>query len=206
VRSAGASYQRGRPESAMERFQEAYGGGVLPHALEHIGDLTHRMNEGGGRFGSEFVAPKIDSMRSSLNHPYGFEREMGEQMRENTRYRGTDLGSQEQVIESLGKAYSDEHRKVPVYNFPSEVARDAAVSVGEGRFNDTRRHMDHLSVMEFGGRDPDGQTWAPRDMHDLLKARSPEENQQGMVDYLRDKESRTPEFTNAARSMLGGPP
>jgi hypothetical protein len=194
LRHAGGVYQRGAPESAMNRAQAALGGGVYSHALEHVGDLTHRMNELAGRFGTEYVSPKIRSTEGSLNHPYGFEREMRENVTSNAQFgRSTDT-------RGYGQAYADEHRKVPVYNYPSEVARDAAVSLGEHRFDDTRRHLGELGAMDRGEKGPSGQGWAEGDLGGLLK-----HSKEGMVDYLRDKESRSPHITNAARVMLGGP-
>jgi hypothetical protein len=199
VRNAGASYQRGKPESAMLRLQEDAGGGVYPHAAEHIGDLTHRMNESSGRFGTEYVRPKIESTYDSLHRGYGFEREMDEQVSDNARYRKVDEGAFRSTVNQRGMQYAAEHRNVPVYNYPSEVARDAAVSLGEQRFDDTRAHMGVLHNMQFGGGG-----YAEGDLRSLIAPSSPEDNKQSMVDYLRDKESRTPAFTDAATVMLGG--
>lgn len=201
VREAGARYQRGRPESAMNRIQERSGGGVFSHAVEHVGDLTHRMNEMEGRAAAQTVRPKIRSMHHTLHHGYGFEREHEENIVSNARYKGEDPDTLRSDVRALSQTYADEHRKVPVYNYPSEVARDAAVSLGEHRFDDARRSIGVLSAMEFGGRDPDGFAWDEGDMMGLLRERS---NQGGMVDYLRNKEARTPALTDAATVMVGG--
>lgn len=195
VRSAGASYQRGRPESAMNAAQRSIGGGVYSHALEHVGDLTHRMNESAGRFGTEFVSSKVASTLGSLTHPYGFEKEMGENIRGNAKSGYAD----EAGVRQAGQTYADEHRKVPVYNYPSEMARSAAVAVGEHRFDDARAHLSELRAMDEGGTGPSKMRWAEGDLGGLLR-----QSKQSMVDYLRDKESRTPEITNAATVMLGG--
>lgn len=205
VRGGTARHQRGRPEQAMNDLQRAAGGGVYPTAVEHVGDITHRMNEHGGRLGAELVAPKVQRMRSTLNHPYGFEREMQEQMSDNARYKEVPVDELTGTVRNLGQNYADEHRRTPVYNYPSEVARDASVSLGEQRFDATRRSLGVLQSMEFGGTDPTGTRWAEGDMESLLRPGSPEQNQQDMVDYLRDKESRTPQITHASTSMLGGP-
>jgi hypothetical protein len=147
--------QRGKPESAMDDAQREVGGGVWPHLLEHVGDLTHRMQEpyatNAGRYNAEYVAPKLRAADSYLNSPYGFEREMDEQIESNARYntrKGKPVASTEDVAR-VGQVYADAHRALPAYNRPVALARDAAVSLGEQRFDDTRRQISDLkSVVE----------------------------------------------------------
>lgn len=150
--NSAASYQRGKPESAMNDAQRQLGTGVLPHALEHVGDLTHRMAEEGGAYGTEYVAPKVRQTLRSLEHPYGFEREAGEQLRENAKYaseRGRTPPT-EDTVRAVGQKYADEHRQVPAYTRPMYLGRAAAVALGEGRYGDAtsslraiQRTIDH---------------------------------------------------------------
>lgn len=169
-----ASAQRGAPEAAMLRAQNALGGGVYPHALEHVGDLTHRINESGGRFGTEFVAPKVSRILSSLRQPYGFEREMAENVAGNARSwrRNTPVPTMEDY-RSFGKQYADAHRALPVYNDPSFHGREAAVALGEHRFGDT---VEHLSRLESFIQNEDA--WR----HVM--------SQPGSIDFLRRQESK----------------
>jgi hypothetical protein len=206
TRKAAGRAQRGEPEAAMNRYQHTMGGGVMGHVMEHTGDLTHRMNQhpegyAGLSIAVDDSAPKIDRMSHALNHPYGFEKEMGENLRSNAAYKGQDIGTHTVAHDSMAKTYADAHRRLPVYNYPSEVARDTAVAVGEQRFDAARAGISTLHSMHHGGKDSSGESWAEGDMRGLL-----EHSQESMVDYLRGKESRTPEITRAATSMLGGPP
>lgn len=82
-----ADIQRGKPELAMVEAQNILSGGVLPYALEHTGDLTHRMAEKGGVYGSEYVTPKVDRLLDSLLSEYGFEKEMSENIASNARFK-----------------------------------------------------------------------------------------------------------------------
>ena len=141
-----ANTQRGNPELAMVEAQRIYGGGVMPNALEHIGDLTHRMAERGGRYGAEFVAPKVTRMLDSLLSDYGFEKEMLENIQSNARFKykrdNPDIPFEqykkeyETKIDKALKKYSEEHKKVPVYNQMQLAGREAAIAIGEKRYTD----------------------------------------------------------------------
>lgn len=205
TRKVAGQAQRGPAEAAMSRYQHTMGGGVMGHVMEHTGDLTHRMNKHPEGFSGlevtmDDVVPKVNRMQGALNHRYGFEKEMGENLRSNAAYQGEDIGTHTANHDHLAQAYAEAHRQLPVYNYPSEVARDAAVAVGEQRFDAARAGVSTLHAMTHGGKDSSGTSWAEDDMRGLL-----EHSQESMVDYLRGKESRTPEITRAATSMLGGP-
>lgn len=206
TRKDAGRWQRGPAEKAMNDYQHTMGGGVMGHVMEHTGDLTHRMNQhpdgyAGLSITMDDTVPKIDRMSHALNHPYGFEKEMGENLRSNAQYQGENIGDHTMKHEHIAKKYADAHRQLAVYNYPSEVARDTAVAVGEQRFDAARAGLSTLQSMHQGGRDSSGESWAAGDLRGLL-----EHSQESMVDYLRGKEARTPEFTRAATSMLGGPP
>jgi hypothetical protein len=137
VLDSAASVQRGTPENVMLRAQRHLGGGVYPHLLEHVGDLTHRLAEGGGTYGDEYVAPKVERALGTLRHPYGFEREMGEQIASNSKFnveRGRHPVSMDDA-RRLGEEYADAHEQVPVYTRPMALARSAAVALGQHRFS-----------------------------------------------------------------------
>lgn len=203
-----ATYQRGVPEQAMLDAQRAVGSGVWTNALEHVGDLPHRMNQAlSTDITMADTVPKIRSQERNLGSRYGFAREHNEQVGDIASHRGVSEDSVRENVASHGQAYADAHRRTPVYNYPTEVAVDASVALGEGRYTSALGHINHLSAMEFGGRH--GSTsYAEGDMGALLEGNrsSPTaEHQQAMVDYLRGRESRTPAITRAATSMLGGP-
>ena len=146
-----ADIQRGAPEAAMTKAQFDLGGGVLGYALEHTGDLTHRMAEYGGRFGDEYVKPKIDRIFNLLTNDYGFEKEVKENLINNIKYQ-FETGKpnipleeyekqyRKKVSKSLQK-YADEHKKVPVYNEMQLAGREAAIAMGEGRYDDALENI-----------------------------------------------------------------
>ena len=146
-----ADIQRGKPELAMVEAQNILSGGVLPYALEHTGDLTHRMAEKGGVYGSEYVTPKVDRLLNSLLSEYGFEKEMSENIASNARFKYEnekpnisfeqyEKEYQEAVNQAL-KKYAEEHKKVPVYNEMQLAGREAAVALGEGRYTDAAENL-----------------------------------------------------------------
>ena len=99
-----AQAQRGEPENAMLRCQmHPLGGGVHTLALEHVGDLTHRMSENfaflQGQYGN--VKEKVDKTLNWLNSGYGFRREMFENMQKNY-----DFWQQTKPENLKGKTYN----------------------------------------------------------------------------------------------------
>lgn len=163
--------QRGRPESAMLVAKRETGGGVYPHSLEHIGDLTHRINEYGGRLGTEFVRPKVESQLYQLTRPYGYEREMLEQIESNRSFaaeRGKTAPDLDRVRE-LGANYAEEHRAIPVINRPTALGRRAAINLGGMQFGSTVRNLIGLQALTD---DTD------RYRHEISR--------QGAIDYLKE--------------------
>jgi hypothetical protein len=160
-----AAVQRGHPENAMNRLQRTAGSGVYGHMAEHIGDISHRLNESGGRFGTEFVEPKVRRALTTLTHPYGFEREHMEQMRSNR----TDM----EALTAVGKEYSEAHAAVPVYNQPTQHASNAAWRLGQMDFSGTAMSMKGLNRLI---------TDREAFRHSM--------SQQGTVEFLRNQEER----------------
>jgi len=141
-----ASIQRGAPELAMSTAQKALEGGVLSYALEHTGDLTHRMAEKGGVYGSEYVKPKVNRLLETLTNDYGFEKEHLENLKNTAKFNydkaNTDLTFDEYYKKYVDNAqekikdYAEQHKKVPVYNDMQLAGREAAIAIGEGRYTD----------------------------------------------------------------------
>lgn len=151
-----ADAQRGEPEMAMLRVQHAMSGGVLSPVVEHCGDLTHRMAQYPDRAdyysGYELVKEKVDRCLRYLTSPYGFEREMKQNIVTNARYHNIP---EDKFITRLDRAlaqYADEHSKLHVYNRAQWLARQAAVAVGLKQFDLATRCLqllsDHLNNRE----------------------------------------------------------
>lgn len=162
-----ASFQRGAPESAMDMFQHRVGGSPLSHSLEHVGDLTHRIAERGGRFGIEYVQPKVTSQLHHLLSPYGWRRESHEAIASNRSFRvkrGEDYPDDDEIA-GLLSTYRDAHAKVPVYTSPMLSARSAAMEVAN---RNSRAAAGHLMAIQSSFPD-----WSEK------------MRQQASVDFLR---------------------
>ena len=161
-----AQYQRGIPERVMLKVQNTMVGGVLPNAVEHIGDLTFRM---GDKFkylkGSRgAVKTKIDNVLASLKSEYGFRKEHTENLK--AAYRYWDTHKEEHIakgyknplnnkrinsfddykvnVNNILEEYAEEHKKVPVYNRPQWLGREAAVALGKQNFEKAAKYLEQL--------------------------------------------------------------
>lgn len=141
-----ATGQRGAPESAMLKLTMYYGGGVYPFVSEHIGDITHRMSEHFSDFQGQrsLVKDKVEKTLRILRQDYGFEREMLENEQASSSNRGIALKEFKETVREFGQRYANEHKKLPVFNRLQFAAREAAVALGEFRFNDTIRNLEVL--------------------------------------------------------------
>jgi tetratricopeptide (TPR) repeat protein len=128
-----ADEQRGAPEQAMVDAQRIMGGGVMPFAIEHAGDLNHRMNEAPTWqwAGYEYVAEKVRKVLAILRSPYGFMREFYENIAANAQYYGKNKEEHLHEVRSALLRYAEAHKALPVYNRAHALARDAAVALGE---------------------------------------------------------------------------
>jgi hypothetical protein len=128
--------QRGEPEILMVRAQHAMGGGVMNWLVEHVGDLIHRMSHAAphGYFGINEVERKVKSALRTLRHGYGVGREHEENMRNNAEHRGLPLQKQLAERDSALRAYTEAHKKLPVYNRLQWLARQSAIAIGERDF------------------------------------------------------------------------
>jgi GNAT superfamily N-acetyltransferase len=170
-----ADAQRGAPEIAMVSAQQAMGGGVLSYCIEHVGDLTHRMCEHPDFIpfcGYESVRPKVERSYRMLSSRYinpttgeqGFYAEFMQNMRNNAFYYNPEAETHEEALEKhMAKVtaalhrYADEHRKLKVYNQAQQIARDAAIALGEMDFKGAQRL---LGILDGWSSTP--QRWAAK--------------------------------------------
>ena len=147
-----ADEQRGAPEMAMVEAQGKLGGGVLSHAIEHVGDLTHRMTDKYDNFkGYGYdVGNKVDSVLRSLRSEYGFEKEFNENIRAASSYKGIPENRFRDTATKSLQRYADAHKNLRVYNEPQKLARDAAVALGEQRFKDAEELLSKLQNLIKG--------------------------------------------------------
>lgn len=148
-----ADQQRGEPERAMYRVLRNYGGGPL-WIVEHVGDLIHRMSQDhayDADAGWFDVREKIDKSLRTLQHRYGFRRELAESIASNACFRAAPeqerdrphehgescapiIAAYKQKLDEALRDYADAHRALPVYNRPQQLAQEAAVALGEQRY------------------------------------------------------------------------
>ena len=133
-----ADAQRGAPEDAMTDIQKLHAG-VLAFVVEHCGDLTHRMAEryatDSGTMGWGYVKDKVDKVLGTLEHRYGFAKENEENIQAGAKYKNIPLDEYKKTLDGLLKAYATEHAKLPVYNEVQDLARRAAVYLGEQKWD-----------------------------------------------------------------------
>jgi len=204
---ATANLQRGTPEVQMVNTQRLMGGGVLSYAIEHGGDLLHRMTERGGNF-SEFARPKVKSLIRSLESEYGFGREFTENMRSNYRSKLEAAKSQgeefyptfedyeDAVLKNLDN-YAAYHSQLPVFNELQQAARDTAISLGKRDFDGALENLrildDAIEDGSFVERnrsfDPEFETKAAAQSSTLYRseAASYENPNEGAIFYTPDK-------------------
>jgi hypothetical protein len=136
-----ADQQRGAPEHVMLKVQRVMGGGVLSVMVEHIGDLTHRMTEhaDAGFWLEDIIQEKVRRGITYLTSPYGFEKEMHENMKANN----TDV----EKLDALLLQYANEHENLPVYNAAQYHGREAAIALGYKDWDKSLRHLQTLQMM-----------------------------------------------------------
>lgn len=163
--------QRGPAESAMDRIQHKLGGGVYSHVVEHTGDLYYRTHHARhlGRSDHDEVGKKTNRVLDALTSPYGFEREMKENLTVNSRVTKDQSVNWDSAV-ILGKDYADVHNKLPVYNYPASLMTQATNHLGNMRFGATTETLEQLKRLHG-----DEDNW------EALHSR------QGSIDFLRSQ-------------------
>ena len=148
VLSHSGNIQRGAPEEAMLAIQRKLGPGLYSFAVEHTGDLYWRTHHARkyGRSEHNEVGNKIDKVLRDLTDQYGFERGMRENIKVNSAYN-KDPSIHWDAAVVLGKAYADEHKKLPVYNLPSSLMVQATNHLGNMRFGATAATLEQLKEL-----------------------------------------------------------
>lgn len=152
--------QRGAAEKVMKQIQVLTGGGVLNPVVEHAGDLIHRMTHmlGWGdnlaRSGYEYVSTKVRRVLDSLEDPYGFEKELQENIRGYAEYLEIPQEELEQKIVDKLSLYAKEHAALKSYNKAHSLAKRVCVSIGNRDFKSAIRALH--SLQESLG---DAKTW-----------------------------------------------
>ena len=134
-------YQRGKPEETMRKIQDKLGGGVLDTVVEHGGDLMHRMNDPNtwNRAGHEYIRDKVTKLRRTLERPYGFEKELQENLSTNAKYYKQDITKFTEDLYGMLEQYAKDHAATPVFNRAQQLVRDFTVAIGKRNWDEARR-------------------------------------------------------------------
>lgn len=145
--------QRGAPEAAMLQVQRAIGGGIMNPTIEHVGDLIHRMSERPtfDSGGYEYVKDKVEKTLRWMTSEYGFDREFEENLENNARYYNKDQKEFRDAALQALLNYANAHKSLRPVNDVQTLANDAAISLGERRFNTTVNCLRQLkSILDQG--------------------------------------------------------
>lgn len=138
--------QRGYPEHTMLKIQKYLGGGVLSFVVEHAGDLIQRMSHMAdwNNYGQEYVFDKCEKVLRTLKHRYGFEKEHEENLKSNAKFRNIDEDVFRKNVDLLLEEYAKEHSKLPVYNKPQWLAREACFYIGKQKWRNAIVYLEIL--------------------------------------------------------------
>lgn len=192
-----ADQQRDEPEKAMVKVQFKMGGGVLNPLVENAGDLIHRMAERNtfSSAGWEFVSAKVKSLLNSLTHPYGFEREFNDNIRNNSKYYKKDPGEYAKEIHNALEDYAKAHEVLKPFNRAQQLANMTAIAVGRRRFRDAIGYLNELKS-HLGSKDD----WV-KFAHEGLAGDAPKQLPQEVADQLFAKGMNPATFHEHAQKI-----
>ena len=142
--------QRGTPEMAMTTYQ-GVNPGMQGYLMEHAGDLTHRMSHMAkhGYDGRIEVGEKVPKLLRNLKRESLRDSEGGDTVEASLRVNAETRGGDAEVLakeESAARSkYVAAHKKLPVYNEAQYSAREAAIAIGERRYEDAEFHLGALN-------------------------------------------------------------
>lgn len=151
-----ARQQRGKPEAAMTNAQRVMGSGVMASAIEHAGDLIHRMNERVtfDSAGYIYVKSKVDHVYNLLSNEYGFLKEHEEGIKQEAKQRGISEAKMNRMVNKALKEYADAHRELPTYNEAQETVQELAIAIAESRIDDAM-----IAALELQTKLVDQESW-----------------------------------------------
>lgn len=164
-----AEAQRGAPEEAMLAIQKAQISQLYGFAAEKIGDIVNRMAQGFGKKGlfdwsySETLG-KVNEAIRTLEHKYGFAREVSEQIVSNRKFynepanigRNPNFGPNADtatIFHGLAADYAEAHENLPVFNRAQQMARNAASNFGRQKFEAALDNLKELQAALLQGKD-----------------------------------------------------
>jgi hypothetical protein len=97
-------------------------------------------------FGYEWVDQKVVVQLRSLRSRYGYEKEVMENLRYNHLYYKSPMPFEQWVKEweEAGDNFARAHRALTVWNIAQYHAREAAIAIGERKYEKTIKHLSEL--------------------------------------------------------------
>tara|TARA_Y100000310_G_scaffold211083_1_gene211815 strand:+ start:5 stop:4870 length:4866 start_codon:yes stop_codon:yes gene_type:complete len=134
----------GAAEKAMLKIT-MFHAGVLSPALEHIGDLTHRITQFPFVYGS--VKEKVEKMINSLDRSWtsapmmSFLNEHEQNITNNVNYRKLNRKDYVAKLQDGLDAYVAAHSTIPTYNEIQGHAKQAAIAIGNLNIDEALEHL-----------------------------------------------------------------
>lgn len=151
-----AQQQRNKPEKAMLDVQDLQIAQLYTYALEHIGDINHRMNEHINFFNGQqgTILKKLRMVKYDLENIPRYIKDIDEQIEENHEWRKNrnpnyefkdlSINDVKNLLRQKAEIYANEHKKLKVYNHIQWLARQSAVELGLMNFPKAKQHIDEL--------------------------------------------------------------
>jgi hypothetical protein len=151
-----AQQQRDKPEKAMLNVQDLQLSQLYTYALEHVGDINHRMNEHINFFNGQqgTILKKLRIVKNDLENIPRYVRNINKQIEDNRRYiinsnpnhpyKELSVDDLKNILRQKAEIYANEHKKLKVYNHIQWLARQSAVELGLMNFPKAKQHIDEL--------------------------------------------------------------
>jgi hypothetical protein len=148
-----ADAQRDKPETAMVKAQYKIGGGAIPIAIEHAGDILHRtyerININNGSFGYETVKYKVNLVLKRISDLLLNKDEFRREVVSNFANDKKSTGTSEQhlaEVKRLLKEFGDAHAELPANNELQRRVKALNVALGNLDFNSAHRELKFLNT------------------------------------------------------------
>ena len=145
--------QRGIPERFMLQLQQKMGGGVMSYAIEHSGDLIHRLthNTTHDYYGFDELNEKVRRLKGlfQLSGRASFENEFYDNLRSNARFNNIDDvdGFIAEIENDLEKYATLHMREYPVYNKIQYICQNIPFFIGMRNYHLAKSNLSELETM-----------------------------------------------------------
>jgi len=147
-----AEMQRGKPEMLGTDGVPPVGRGIRFNLVMNVGDIINRMSPDYPGSGYDVVGRKAEGALRDVQNPDELREAIDAQIRSNAAGQGMSFDEAKKIIDDHGQQYADAYRELPTYNQAHRDAQEAAIAIGEQRYEDA---IAPLSRIEAKSRDPE---------------------------------------------------